>query len=113
MNADAIISLREIIFLSVFAVLVFGVPAMVAWASYSDRFKLDLTTLWTHQGRVDKLAVIIVASWWIHSCAMILETMLRTTQTQDWTTYQLWAVPIIAKMVTQAFGSSETPDKPA
>ena len=95
-------TLHEMVFLGVFLALVFGVPSLVAWASYSDRSiveKFDLSELWLHHGRVDKLAVILLGSWWAHTSAMILETLLRMTQTQDWTTYQLWAIPIIAKML--------------
>jgi hypothetical protein len=112
MNADAVLNWPEIVFLTVFIVLVFGVPSLVAWASYSkgkfvERF--DLSELWTHQHRIDKLAVILLGSWWAHTSAMVLETLLRTTQTQDWTTYQLWALPIIAKMLGP---KSEAPVKP-
>ena len=110
MNADDVISLQEIIFLSVFAVLVFGVPALVAWASYNPNMRLDLTPLWTHQERIDKFAVILIGSWWLHSSSMVMWTLLRTVQTADWTTYQLWALPIIAKMLVP---QGTTPDKPA
>ena len=105
MTAENLLLLKEFIFLGVFAILVFGVPALVAWASYSDKFKIDLTTLWTHQNRVDKLAVIILGTWWAHTCAMVTETLLRTVETADWTTYQLWALPIMAK----TFAPSGTP----
>ena len=100
MNIDNVLNWSEIIFLTVFILLVFGVPSIVVWTSYSDRFKqFDIRTLWTHQGRVDKLAVIILGTWWTHSAAMILETLLRTVHTQDWVTYHLWAIPIITKML--------------
>lgn len=98
MNADGALDASEVIFLSVFFVLVFVVPALVAWASYSPKTNFDVSTLWTHQDRVDKFAVIILGSWWIHSCSIIMWTLLRTVQTQDYVTYQLWALPIIAKM---------------
>lgn len=101
----------DIIFLSVFISLVFGIPSLVVWASYSKLTfvkEFDLRELWLHQGRIDKLAVILLGSWWAHTSAMILETLLRTTQTQDWTAYQLWAIPIIAKMLAPKNGN----DKP-
>ena len=105
MNADAVITWQEIIFLAVFAVLVFGVPALVAWASYNPNMRLDLTSLWTHQNRIDKFAIILMCSWWLHSSSMVMWTLLRVVSTADWTTYQLWALPIMAKM----FAPSGTP----
>ena len=105
MNADDMISWQEIIFLTVFFVLVFVVPSIVAWASYNPRMEFDLADLWTHQNRVDKFAVIILGTWWVHTCSMIMWTLLRTVQTQDYATYMGWALPIIAKM----FAPSGTP----
>ena len=101
MNADSTLTLAECIFLFVFMVLVFGIPSIIAWASYSERMivkQFDLRELWLHQGRVDKFAVIILGTWWIHSCSMILWALLKTVQTQDYVTYMGWAIPIIAKM---------------
>jgi hypothetical protein len=98
----------EYIFLGVFFLLVFGVPTLVWIASNAPNIEFDVSTLWTHQERVDKFAVIILGSWWAHTSAMILETLLRTVETQDWVTYQLWAVPIIAKM----FSPTGTPPPP-
>lgn len=88
----------EIAFLVVFALLVFAVPLLVAWATYSDRSRIDLRSLWTHQERIDKFAVIIMGTWWVHTCSMILWTLLRTVATADYATYMGWAIPIIAKM---------------
>ena len=99
MNADDVISLQEEIFLGVFFLLVFVVPSLVIWASYSKRTgAFDISTLWTHQGRVDKFAVIILGTWWIHSSSLIMWTLLRTVQTADYATYMGWAIPIMAKM---------------
>ena len=103
-NADNIITLQEWIFLIFFIVLVFGVPSLVAWLSYSEKFKrFDLRSLWEHKERKDKLAVILMGTWWLHSCSMVMWTLLRTVTTADWTTYQLWALPIIAKMLNDAW----------
>jgi hypothetical protein len=107
MNADNIISSRELIFLGVFAVLVFGVPLFVAWASYSDKSRIDLRSLWTHQERIDKFAIIIMGTWWVHTCSMILWTLLRTVNTADYATYLGWAIPIIAKMFAPSSGPPE------
>jgi len=104
MNADGVLTASEIIFLGVFMVLVFGVPSLVVWLSYSDRFRqFDLRSLWEHKERKDKLAVILMGTWWLHSCSMILWTLMRTVTTTDWVTYQLWALPIIAKMLNDAW----------
>lgn len=104
MNADGVITLAEALFLFMFVLLVFGVPCLVAWFSYSDKFKrFDLRSLWEHNDRKDKLAVILMGTWWLHSCSMILWTLMRLVTTADWTTYQLWALPIIAKMLNDAW----------
>ena len=111
MNADNVLTLTEAIFLFFFVVLVFGVPALVAWASYSSYkalAKFDVSELWLHQGRVDKFAVIILGTWWVHTSSMILWTLLRTVQTQDYVTYIGWAVPIIAKMWAPKNGGTPT-----
>lgn len=92
---------REAIFLLVFFVTVFVIPALVVWASYSTWGRLekfDLSSLWTHNERIDKFAVIIMGTWWVHTCSMIMWTLLRTVQTADYATYMGWAIPIIAKM---------------
>jgi hypothetical protein len=91
----------ELIFHSAFFLLFFGVPAALAWASYCERFKrFDVSALWTnHQsGKVDTLLVIVIGSWWVHTCAVILWTLSRTVQTADFTTYMGWAIPIIASL---------------
>jgi len=117
MNADGVITLAEIIFLAVFSLLVFGVPSIVAIASYSTHARLatfDMSTLWTHQGRVDKFAVIILGTWWVHTCSMILWALLRTVATQDYITYMGWAIPIMLKMwAPQNDAAPPPPDKPA
>ena len=108
MDANNILTLAEYIFLFFFVVLVFGVPTLVALASYSSYkalAKFDVSELWLHQGRVDKFAVIILGTWWVHTSSMILWTLLRTVQTQDYVTYIGWAVPIIAKMWAPKNGS--------
>lgn len=94
-------TLDDTIFNLIYAVLVFGVPALVVWASYSEArwlSKFDVSTLWVHQERVDKFAVIILGTWWVHTSSMLLWAFLKTVQTQDYVTYMGWALPIIAKM---------------
>lgn len=110
MNADNVITIQEIIFLVVFAVLVFLVPLFVVWATYSESSRIDLASLWTHNDRIDKFAIIILGTWWVHTSSMILWTLLRTVQTADYATYMGWALPIIAKMFAP---SSEPPAEKA
>jgi len=113
-NADNIITLQEGIFLFFFVVLVFGVPATVAWASYSTYralAKFDVSELWLHKGRVDKFAVIVVGTWWLHSCSIILWTLLRTIQTQDYLTYMIWGTLIIGKMMASKNEDANGPAK--
>jgi len=98
---------QELIFLVVFCVLVFAVPCLVAWATYSEASRLDLRSLWTHQERVDKFAVIILGTWWVHTSSMILEVLLRTVTTNDFMSYTAWAIPIIAKMFAPSAGQPE------
>ena len=112
MNADSVLDWGEKLFLLLFFFLYFGVPAIVAWVSYGDRFKLDLSDLWTHNGRPDKLAVIILGTWWVHTCSMILWTLGKTVTTADFVTYMGWALPIIAKMWLVP-STPPPPDKPA
>jgi len=98
MNADDVFGWAERLFFGMFVILYFGVPALVVWVSYCERWKLDLRELWTHNQKADKLAVIILGSWWIHSCSLILWTLSKTINSQDFLIYMGWAVPIIAKM---------------
>lgn len=100
MNTDGVLNVGEIIFLAVFVLLIFAVPALVVAASYSKRiFKsFDVSTLWTHQDRIDKFAVVFMGTWWIHSCSMILWALLKTVQTADYVTYMGWGLAILAKM---------------
>jgi hypothetical protein len=98
MNTDDVLTLREYIFLGFFVLLEFLVPIFVIWASYSERVRFNLTSLWVHQGRIDKLAVIMMFTWWTHTCSMILWTLMLKVATTDYLTYMGWAIPIIAKM---------------
>jgi len=99
---DGATTFEEAIFLIVFFALVFFVPAIVVWATYSERGGLknfDLRELWMHQNRIDKFAVIILGTWWIHSSSMIMWTLLRTVLTQDYATYSgIWGAAVIAKI---------------
>lgn len=94
-------SIQTVGFLLLFALLEFGVPIYIVWASYSSKCTLDLRTLWVHNERIDKLAVITIFTWWTHTCSIILWTFLRTITTTDYLTYMGWAIPIIASMVVQ------------
>ena len=105
MDADDAITIHEIVFLAVFFILVFVVPAIVVWATYSPKMRFDLASLWTHQDRVDKFAVILLGTWWVHTSSMVMWTLLRTVQTQDYVTYMGWALPIIAKMFSPSGGT--------
>jgi len=98
MNPDDVFTLAERLFFGMFIVLYFGVPALVVWVSYCERFKIDLSALWTHNHKADKLAVIILGSWWVHTCTIILWTMTKVVTTADFVSYMGWAIPIIAKM---------------
>lgn len=101
---------HELVFLGVFFTLVFLVPIAVIWASYRPTMAFDITPLWTHQGRIDKFAVIILGTWWVHTSSIIMWTLLRTVQTTDYLTYMGWALPIIARMLAPQNGRpAETP----
>lgn len=102
---------QELIFLAVFALLEFVVPVFVVWASYSDRSRLNLTSLWVHQGRIDKLAVIIMFTWWTHTSSMILWTLMQRVATTDYLTYMGWAIPIIAKMFAPGTEPPKVPEE--
>lgn len=90
----------EFIFHGVFFTLFFGVPLYLAWASYSDRCSINVSALWTSHvtGKVDTLLVIVIGTWWTHTCAIVLWTLSRNVTTQDFITYMGWAIPIIASM---------------
>ena len=111
MDANNVVNPTEWIFLFFFVVLVFGVPALVVWASYSSYKALaqfDVSQLWLHRGRVDKFAVIVMGTWWLHSSSIILWTLLRTIQTQDYVTYMMWGTLIIGKMIVAKNGETKT-----
>lgn len=94
----------EFMFHALFFVLYFGVPGIIAWLSHSSRpfaQSVNMSELWTHNGRADKLAVILLGSWWVHTCSIILWTLTKTISTTDFLTYMGWALPIIAQMVTR------------
>jgi len=101
---DNVITLEEVIFLVVFAFLVFVVPFIVVRKSYAEGDAFDVRSIWEHHGRIDKFAVIIMVTWWIHTCSIILWTLLRTITTTDYATYMGWAIPIVMKM----FAGNET-----
>ena len=71
---------------------VYTYPVTPVSKQVAFRFTRDLLR------RIDKFAVIVLGSWWIHSSSIIMWTLLRTVQTADYATYMGWALPIIAKM---------------
>ena len=95
------------LFLIVFFILVFGVPALLLTLSTSKRFKVDFSSLWTHQERIDKLAVIILGTWWVHTCSMVLWTLVQKVTTADYVTYMGWAIPLMLKMWAPKDGPPE------
>ena len=101
----------EYLFHGVFFVLVFGVPVFLAVASASEsRYMrgIDVSALWTHNGRPDKFAVIILGSWWVHTTAMILWILTKQINDTNVTQYMSWAIPIIVRM----FAPQSPPQKP-
>ena len=103
------ILLKDLSFYIMFAVLYFLVPWAVVAASYSSRTKFDLSSLWTHKKQIDKLAVILMVTWWVHTSSMILWTVMRSVTSADYTPYMGWAIPIIAKILGNAFGNGQKP----
>jgi len=102
MDADGNLDVAERLFLGVFFLLYFGVPAILAWTTYCNEgmFKrINLSSLWTHGHKPDKLAVIILGTWWVHTCTIILWTLTKQVSTADFVTYMGWAIPIIAQMI--------------
>lgn len=86
--------------MGVFAFLLFVVPTFVVWATYQPKEvnRIDLSSLWTHHDRIDKFAIILMGTWWVHTCSMILWTLHGSVVTADYLVYMGWATPIIAKM---------------
>lgn len=96
-------TVAEYLYHGVFFVLVFGMPIFLAFASASDRKffgAIDVSSLWTdHQtGKVNTLLVIVLGTWWVHTCAMILWIQVRNLTNENVTQYMGWAIPIIASM---------------
>lgn len=93
---------KEILFHTVFFVLIFGVPTILVWLSYSDKdiaAGFDISALWkTEDGHLDKLFIIVLGTWWLHFCAVTLWTLSRTVVTADFVTFMGWGIPIVARM---------------
>jgi hypothetical protein len=105
MNFDATINLSEIIFLFFYCILIFGVPALVVYATYSESrpFKqVDLKELWSYNKKLDIWRVIAGGTWWVHTSSMIMWSLVRTVETKDYLTYMTWGTLLIAKMITGA-----------
>lgn len=100
--------ISDAIFLFVFFVMVFAVPYVVVKATYDEGSRVDLRELWMHKGRIDKFAVILLGTWWVHTSSMVLWTLVGAVKTQDYVTYMGWAIPIITKMFAPS-----TPEPPA
>lgn len=91
----------DYIFHGVFFVLVFGVPIFLAWASATDNDRVkvvDVSDLWKHDGKIDKFAIIILGTWWVHTCAAILWILTKQFTNENVVQYMGWAIPIIARM---------------
>lgn len=108
MNVDTVRD--EWIFLVVFCVMVFVIPVLVVWATYCEKCRLDVRSLWTNSAdKLDRFAVILIGTWWVHTCSMVMWTLLLTVQTQDYVTYMGWGIPIVVKM----FAPNGAPPAPA
>lgn len=96
----------EYLFHGVFFSLVFGVPIYLAFASYSERCAINVSALWTghESGKVDTLLVIVLGTWWVHTCAMVLWILSRNLTNDNVTQYMGWAIPIIASMFARKPG---------
>ena len=103
---------QDILFSSVYVVLVFGIPGIVVWASYSTfgaLEKIDFSELWLHKGRVDKFGVIVLGTWWIQPCSILLWTLERQIKSEDYVIYMGWALPLLVKMWAPKNGGTPTP----
>ena len=101
------IDAKDLSFYIMFAVLYFVVPCLVVKASYDDRYKFDVRSLWERKnGKLDGLFLILLVTWWVHTSSMILWTIVQKVQTQDYVTYMAWGTLILAKILGQAFGTS-------
>lgn len=110
MNLDDGINLSDIVFLLVFFVCIFVIPSLLVWASYSSSGPLeqfDIRELWIYGDKIDPYRVIVLGTWWVHTSSMIMWTLLRTIQTQDYVTYMLWGTIILGKMLVSS--KSEEP----
>jgi len=113
MNADGVVTESEWIFLLVFALMIFVIPMLVVWATYSDRKltkSVDLSDLWMYGGKLDKFSVIVMGTWWVHTSSMVMWTLLKTVATQDYATYSgIWGTLLIAKIfATKMSGGDDT-----
>lgn len=105
------LDLREIAFYVMFMVLYFVVPFIVISASYSNRVKFDIRSLWERKGggALDGLFIIAIGTWWIHSSSMILWTIVQKVQTADYVTYMGWGALVIGKIIAdKGFGNGKT-----
>jgi hypothetical protein len=79
---------------------------VLVWLTYTERnigVGIDLTDLWTNDaGKLDRLFVIVLGTWWLHFCAVTLWTLSRTVVTADFVTFMGWGIPIIARMFAPA-----------
>ncbi len=103
MDGDAFLSWPERLFLLTFALLYFGVPALLAWVTYCNEGvfkKIDLREMWSVDGRADPLRAIMLGSWWVHTCTIILWTLSKQITTADFLAYGgVWVTPIITEIL--------------
>lgn len=98
---------KDFAFHIMFVVLFFLVPWLLVKMSYDDRYKLDVSDLWTFNKHIDLFRVIVLSAFWAHTSSMILWTLVRQITTADWVAYgAIWVTPVIVRMVGHAFGSN-------
>lgn len=99
-------TVHEYIWHTVFFILVFGVPIFLAWASASEmRYvkTIDVSSLWvSHEnGKVDTMLVIVIGTWWVHTCAAIMWILTKNFTDANVIQYMGWALPIVASWITR------------
>ena len=105
--------LKDLAFYIMFVVLYFVVPWIVVSASYSERCKFDVRSLWERKGgggKLDGLFLIAIGTWWVHTSSMILWTIVQKVTTGDYVTYMGWGALVIGKIIAdKGFGNGQQP----
>lgn len=105
---------KELAFHIMFVVLFFMVPWTLVKMTYDDRYKLDISDLWTFNKRIDLFRVMVLTAFWAHTSSMILWTLAQKITTADWAAYAgVWIAPVIVRMVGAAFGSPQNNGSPS